>query len=61
MGGTVDTFVGDAVMAVFGVPAAHDDDPDRALGAARQMFERLDQLNETVFSKEGVVVDTAAI
>jgi len=57
MGGIVDTFVGDAVMAVFGVPAAHDDDPDRALAAARRMFERLAELNETLFSSEGVTIE----
>ena len=31
-GGRVEKFIGDAVMAVFGVPVAHEDDPARALG-----------------------------
>ena len=33
-GGIVEKFVGDAVMAVFGAPEAHEDDPERAVGAA---------------------------
>jgi class 3 adenylate cyclase len=33
-GGTVEKFIGDAVMAVFGAPVAHEDDPERALRAA---------------------------
>src|SRR5579884_1443897 len=33
-GGTVEKFIGDAVMALFGAPVAHEDDPLRAVGAA---------------------------
>src|SRR5438309_11784066 len=40
-GGTVEKFIGDAVMAVFGLPTAHGDDPDRAVAAALAMRERL--------------------
>jgi class 3 adenylate cyclase len=41
-GGTVEKFIGDAVMAAFGVPVAHEDDPARALRAAGAMLRRLD-------------------
>jgi class 3 adenylate cyclase/tetratricopeptide (TPR) repeat protein len=40
-GGTVEKFIGDAVMAVFGVPIAHEDDPERAVRAAIVMRSRL--------------------
>src|SRR2546423_8569647 len=33
-GGTVEKFIGDAVMALFGAPTAHEDDPERAIRAA---------------------------
>ena len=45
-GGTVEKFIGDAVMAVFGVPVAHEDDPARALRAALRIRRRLSELNE---------------
>jgi class 3 adenylate cyclase/tetratricopeptide (TPR) repeat protein len=43
-GGTVEKFIGDAVMSVFGVPVAHEDDALRALRAATQMRAALPEL-----------------
>jgi class 3 adenylate cyclase len=40
-GGTVEKFIGDAVMAVFGLPTAHGDDPDRAIAAAIAIRDRV--------------------
>src|SRR6202171_2935650 len=40
-GGTVEKFLGDAVMAVFGLPPAHGDDPDRAVAAAVSMRDHI--------------------
>ena len=44
-GGTVEKFIGDAVMAVFGIPQTHDDDADRAVRAAFALRERITALN----------------
>jgi len=44
-GGTIDKFIGDAVMALFGTPVAHDDDPGRAVDAALAMQAALGEIN----------------
>jgi class 3 adenylate cyclase len=45
-GGTVEKFIGDAVMAVFGAPLAHGDDPERAVRAALTVRDALQAMNE---------------
>jgi class 3 adenylate cyclase/tetratricopeptide (TPR) repeat protein len=53
-GGIVEKFIGDAVMAVFGVPAMHDDDARRACEAALGMLAALSALNADLESALGV-------
>jgi class 3 adenylate cyclase len=53
-GGTVEKFIGDAVMAAFGVPTAHEDDPARALRAALRMRARLERVNHELRKHFGV-------
>ena len=45
-GGVVEKFIGDAVMAVYGLKVAHEDDPNRAISTALQMLDELDRLNQ---------------
>ena len=45
-GGTVEKFIGDAVMALFGAPVTHEDDPERAVRAALSIRAAIDRLNE---------------
>ncbi len=44
-GGTVEKFIGDAVMGVFGAPVAHGDDPERAVRAALGIRHRISQVS----------------
>jgi len=50
-GGTIDEFIGDAILAIFGVPEAHDDDPARAVACGVAMQNALDELNENIVSE----------
>jgi len=53
-GGTVEKFIGDAVMAVFGIPVVHEDDALRAVRAATELREALHGLNEELHSQFGM-------
>ena len=45
-GGTVEKFIGDAVVGIFGAPVTHEDDPERAVRAGRAMQAALVELNQ---------------
>ena len=53
-GGFVDKFVGDALLALFGAPVAHEDDPMRALHAARDMIGRAARIGDRWRTRVGV-------
>jgi class 3 adenylate cyclase/tetratricopeptide (TPR) repeat protein/CheY-like chemotaxis protein len=53
-GGTVENYVGDAVMAVFGIPVAHEDDALRAVRAAADMREQVAVLRAELVRERGV-------
>ena len=59
-GGTVDKFIGDAVLAVFGAPVAHEDDPERAVRAALAVCEWARTRNDLAL-RAGVNTGTAFV
>src|SRR5205809_2691632 len=57
-GGTTEKFIGDAVMAVFGIPRLHEDDALRAVRAAADLQAALLHLNQELQSERGVTIAT---
>jgi class 3 adenylate cyclase/tetratricopeptide (TPR) repeat protein len=53
-GGTVDKYIGDNVMAVFGAPVSHEDDPERAVRAGLAMQAAMDEINTDIEAATGV-------
>jgi len=55
-GGRIEKFIGDAIMAVFGLPRAHEDDALRAIRAAAGMRAALDKVNVDLLAHHGVAL-----
>jgi class 3 adenylate cyclase len=55
-GGAVEKFIGDAVMAVFGVPQVHEDDAVRALRAGSDLLKALASMNEELARERGLAL-----
>ena len=53
-GGQVDRFLGDGVMAIFGAPVAHEDDPERAVRAALRIVDRVPSLGHDLHVRVGI-------
>ena len=53
-GGTVEKYIGDAVMAVFGAPVAHGDDPDRAIAAALTLIDGVSEVDGGLAVRVGI-------
>jgi class 3 adenylate cyclase/tetratricopeptide (TPR) repeat protein len=53
-GGTVDKYIGDNVMALFGAPVAHEDDAERAVRAGLGMQDAMSEINDQLGARHGV-------
>jgi class 3 adenylate cyclase/tetratricopeptide (TPR) repeat protein len=60
-GGTVEKFIGDAVMAVWGAPVAREDDAERAVRAALDLVDAVTTLGPSILARAGVLTGEAAV
>ena len=60
-GGTVEKFIGDAVMAVWGAPTAHENDAERAVRAALDLVGAVPTLDDRLSARAGVLTGEAAV
>ena len=60
-GGTVEKFIGDAVMAVWGAPIAREDDPERAVRAALELVDAVPAIDPALLARVGVLTGEAAV
>jgi Adenylate cyclase, family 3 (some proteins contain HAMP domain) len=60
-GGTIEKFIGDAVMAVWGTPVAHEDDAERAVRAALELLDAVRTLAPNAQARAGVLSGEAAV
>jgi class 3 adenylate cyclase/tetratricopeptide (TPR) repeat protein len=60
-GGTIEKFIGDAVMAVWGAPTAHEDDAERAVRAGLELVDAVKGLGPEIQARAGVLTGEAAV
>ncbi|MFL5709304.1 MAG: adenylate/guanylate cyclase domain-containing protein [Chloroflexota bacterium] len=60
-GGTIEKFIGDAVMAVWGAPTAREDDAERAVRAALELVDAVRSLGPGIAARAGVLTGEAAV
>ncbi len=60
-GGTVEKFIGDAVMAVWGTPVAHEDDAERSVRAGLELVDAVRALGPTIQARAGILTGEAAV
>ncbi len=60
-GGTIEKFIGDAVMAVWGAPTAREDDAERAVRAGLDLVDAVQELGQGIAARAGVMTGEAAV